>query len=139
MNAYEILNVPKGASPSEIKKAYFKLALQYHPDKNQDAEAQIQFAKINEAYNILSCARLQLLIETLGVDVCTLNEIEEIINDFMGFDSLFKDDVKISKQDESIVIGIPLQHYLFEKHFQSSSNVDQNESKKPKYIISFII
>ena len=50
-----------------------------------------------------------------------------------------------TKQDESIVIGIPLQHYLFEKHIQSSSNVDQNESpnasqpKKPKYIISFII
>jgi molecular chaperone DnaJ len=47
---YEILGVPKNASQSEIKNAYYKLAHQYHPDKGGDAE---KFKEINEAYHVL--------------------------------------------------------------------------------------
>ena len=52
---YEVLGVDKSAGASEIKKAYYKLAKQYHPDVNPgDAEAEKKFKEINEAYAILS-------------------------------------------------------------------------------------
>ena len=52
---YNILNVTKSASPEEIKKSYRKLAIKWHPDKNQgDPSAEEQFKKISEAYGVLS-------------------------------------------------------------------------------------
>jgi len=50
---YHILNIPSSASTDEIKKAFRKLALKYHPDKNKDAAAGEYFAEIQEAYLIL--------------------------------------------------------------------------------------
>lgn len=52
---YDILGVAENASEAEIKKAYRKKAMEYHPDRNQgDKEAEAQFKKINEAYSTLS-------------------------------------------------------------------------------------
>ncbi len=51
---YVILGVDRKASDAEIKRAFRKLAQQWHPDVNQDAEAQERFKEINEAYQILS-------------------------------------------------------------------------------------
>jgi molecular chaperone DnaJ len=51
---YEILGVARGASPDDVKKAYRKLAMQYHPDRNAgNAEAEQKFKEINEAYDVL--------------------------------------------------------------------------------------
>lgn len=52
---YEVLGLQKGASDDEIKKAFRKLAIKYHPDKNQgNKEAEDRFKEINEAYQVLS-------------------------------------------------------------------------------------
>jgi molecular chaperone DnaJ len=52
---YEVLGVQKGASDDEIKKAFRKLAIKYHPDKNPgDKEAEAKFKEANEAYGVLS-------------------------------------------------------------------------------------
>lgn len=53
-NYYDILGVDKNASEQEIKKAFRKLSLQYHPDRNTDPEAETTFKTINEAHETLS-------------------------------------------------------------------------------------
>jgi len=51
---YEVLGVPRNASDEAIKRAFRKLAFQYHPDRNKDPGSEEKFKEINEAYQVLS-------------------------------------------------------------------------------------
>ena len=51
---YEVLGVPREATDAEIKRAFRKLAQQWHPDVNKDPEAPARFKEASEAYQILS-------------------------------------------------------------------------------------
>jgi curved DNA-binding protein len=67
MDYYTLLGVSKNASPDEIKKAYRKLALKYHPDRNKDdKEAEERFKQISEAYAVLSDKDKRQQYDTFG-------------------------------------------------------------------------
>lgn len=92
---YQILGVPKNASAEEIKKAYRKLAMQYHPDRNPGREewANQKFKEINEAYSVLGNEEKRKQYDMYGTtgnfqdifsSADTRSTFEDLIRDFMG-------------------------------------------------------
>lgn len=65
---YEVLGVSKSASSEELKRAYRKLALEWHPDRNKKPEANTKFKEINEAYAVLSDAKKKQQYDQFGHD-----------------------------------------------------------------------
>lgn len=93
---YEILGVDKSADDSTLKRAYRKLAMKYHPDKNpDDKEAERKFKEINEAYEVLSDSEKRSMYDRFGHDGVNPNMggagfsggfggFEDIMNEFFG-------------------------------------------------------
>ena len=103
---YEVLGLKKGASDSDIKKAYRKLALKYHPDRNAGNKgSEDQFKKISEAYAVLSDPEKKRQYDTFGSadfhqrysqdDIFRGADFNNIFNDFNfgggggGFEQIF--------------------------------------------------
>ncbi|GBD11058.1 Chaperone protein DnaJ [bacterium HR23] len=63
---YEVLGVPRDATEEEIRKAFRRLALEWHPDRNKDPQAAERFKEINEAYQVLSDPQQRALYDRYG-------------------------------------------------------------------------
>lgn len=63
---YKALGIQSGANEDEIKKAYRKMALKYHPDKNKDPHAEDKFKEIAEAYDVLSDPKKRAVYDQYG-------------------------------------------------------------------------
>ncbi len=63
---YEVLGVPQKATLAEIKSAYRKLALKWHPDRNKSKEAEEKFKEINKAYEVLADSKKREMYDQMG-------------------------------------------------------------------------
>lgn len=89
---YEILGVPRSASTEEIKKAYRKLAMKYHPDHNKgDKSAEERFKDISEAYAVLSDPEKRKQYDMYGAEGFQDRYSKEDIFRGFDFDSIFRD------------------------------------------------
>ena len=89
---YEVLSVSKTASAEEIKRAYRKLAMQYHPDRNKDDEATAKFKEINEAYEVLHDVEKRQLYDRYGhAGLRGSGSGASDFSGFAGFGDIFED------------------------------------------------
>jgi molecular chaperone DnaJ len=92
---YDILGVQRSASGEDIKRAYRKLAMQYHPDRNKDDDAPTKFKEINEAYEILHDGEKRQIYDRYGhagvrgaggpQDFSGFGGFSDIFEEFFGF------------------------------------------------------
>ncbi|KAF7494973.1 DnaJ -like protein subfamily B member 9 [Sarcoptes scabiei] len=91
-NYYEILGVKKDATESEIKKAFRKLAVKYHPDKNKDPDAEEKFRQIATAYDVLSDKTKRQQYDRFGETDSMAHRFENtnLKDMFANFEDLFE-------------------------------------------------
>ena len=88
---YEILGVPRNATKEEIKNAYRKLAMKYHPDRNKSPDAEEKFKEISEAYGVLSDDEKRRQYDMFGHAGISGRYTQEDIFRTIDFDSIFRD------------------------------------------------
>jgi DnaJ family protein B protein 4 len=117
---YRILELPKESAETDIKKAYKKLAFQYHPDKNKSDDAESKFREISEAYDILSNADKRRMYDNFGYEAVSgdipqinpLDLFQSLFNvDFTGLGEGMNSNIFVFSDLSSSPFG-PLQHKM---------------------------
>lgn len=88
---YEILGIGKKASADEIKSAYRKLAMQYHPDRNKSTDAEEKFKEISEAYAVLADQSKRQQYDQFGHAGIDMRYTQEDIFRGVNFNDIFRD------------------------------------------------
>ncbi|MCW3977473.1 MAG: DnaJ domain-containing protein, partial [Candidatus Bathyarchaeota archaeon] len=88
---YDLLNVSRDATKEEIKKAYRKLALKYHPDRNKSSDAEAKFKEISEAYAILSDDEKRMQYDRFGREGISGRYTRDDIFRGVDFEAIFRD------------------------------------------------
>ncbi|XP_068702177.1 dnaJ homolog subfamily B member 9-like [Montipora capricornis] len=88
---YKILGVSRDANDRQIKKAFRKLAMKYHPDKNKQKDAEAKFREIAEAYEVLSDEKKRHQYDQFGSEGMNDNGFNFHQQGFQSFDDIFKD------------------------------------------------
>ena len=88
---YKVLNVSKDATKEKIKKAYRKLALKYHPDRNKSPDAEAKFKEISEAYAILSDDEKRMQYDNFGHEGISGRYTRDDIFRSVDFETIFRD------------------------------------------------
>lgn len=88
---YEILGVPRNATKEEIKRAYRRLALKYHPDRNKSKDAEEKFKEISEAYAVLSDDEKRRVYDMYGINGVRGRYTPEDIFGSVNFQDLFRE------------------------------------------------
>jgi curved DNA-binding protein len=88
---YQVLGLKKGASEAEMKKAYRKMAMKYHPDRNKgDNKAEARFKEVSEAYAVLSDKEKRKQYDMFGADGFRQRYSQEDIFRGVNFDDVFQ-------------------------------------------------
>ena len=88
---YDLLGVSRNANQDEIKEAFRKLAMKFHPDRNKDPSAESKFKEINEAYAVLSDQDKRAQYNTFGPEQFNQRFTEEDIFRGFDFERVFRD------------------------------------------------
>jgi len=111
---YEVLGVERSSSDEEVKRAYRRLAVKYHPDRNQNnREAERRFKEATEAYEVLSDRKKRQAYDQFGFagvenmggptfNASAFRDFEDIFGDFSGiFDSFFGGGIRTGRRGRS--------------------------------------
>ncbi|WP_025755152.1 molecular chaperone DnaJ [Mycoplasmopsis cricetuli] len=136
---YEVLGVSKTATEKEIKTAYRKLAMKYHPDRSKEPDAEKKMQEVNEAYEILSNSEKRQMYDQYGHDGANANFSSQGFNGFSGFggfENIFQDIFSgfggSSRRRKGPIKGEDKEHNYFINFIDSFNGLSETR-KFPKY------
>jgi len=122
LDYYEILGVSRTATKTEIKKAYRKLAMKYHPDRNPDKEAEEKFKLINEAYQVLSDDEKRAIYDRYGKEGLegrgyktdfNFSDIFDMFEEFFGGFSSYEEEILPYEIDKAMEITLEFEEAAY--------------------------